>query len=64
MSHAKMGVDKIICIVRNPTDVFPSYANLFLTVSHTVTLDRDHSDLGCWPHFVEKLATGWAEYHD
>jgi len=35
MGHAKMAADKIICIVRNPLDVIPSYASMLVTMSHT-----------------------------
>ena len=64
MGHAQMEVDKVICIVRNPTDVLPSYANLFATVSHTQTLQQEWSEIKCWPKFVKALIKDWNEYHN
>jgi len=64
MAHAKMEVDKIICIVRNPIDVFPSAASLIVTGSHTQVPDRPFNSFSIWSGLVNWFADNWKKYHD
>lgn len=45
--------DKIICLVRNPLDVFPSYANLFGLVSHVLTPEKPWNQYEVWPQLCQ-----------
>jgi len=56
----KFPAEKCFCIVRNPIDVFPSMAGLFLTSSHSLQLETPINELDpvFWNAFVKKLSWG------
>lgn len=56
--------DKIIYITRNPIEVFPSFAGLFSTGSHSVVPVRPwNTYTEFWDFWIEKQS-GWMAYFD
>ena len=64
MKNAKFEVDKIICVVRNPLDVYPSFASLIALSSHSQEPSQPWSSFQIWPTLVEWFTNQWREYHD
>ena len=58
----KFIADKIICIARNPIDVFPSQASLYFTLSNSVEPSRPWSEFRVWPKFLEYFVKIFGDY--
>jgi hypothetical protein len=63
MAHAKISVDKVICIVRNPLDVYPSLVGLASTTSHSAVATVPWNQLRAWPSLVKFFTSMWVSYH-
>jgi hypothetical protein len=48
--------DKIICIIRNPIEVFPSMASLYNTGSHTLEPEKPWNQYDFWESFIRYFA--------
>jgi hypothetical protein len=62
-AHAPWTADKIICIVRNPIDVIPSYMSLAFLLSHTAVPVNPWNTVTAWPDISRYFLGGWNEYH-
>jgi hypothetical protein len=63
-SHAKMTIEKRICIVRNPLDVIPSFLSLFYTTSHSAVPLKPWNTFKCWDSHTKVFTDHWDKYHD
>ena len=60
----KFIADKIICIARNPIDVFPSQASLYFTLSNSVETARPWNEFRVWPEFLNCFVKIFGDYFD
>lgn len=60
----KFTADKIICIARNPIDVFPSQASLYFTLSNSVEPVRPWNEYRVWPNFVKYFVKIFGDYFE
>jgi hypothetical protein len=59
----KFGVDKVICVTRNPVDVIPSFASLLFSKSHSVESTKPWNEYKIWPEFVKSQIPIFKQYH-
>jgi len=59
----KYECEKIVCLVRNPIDVVPSYLNLFGLASHSAVSKKPWNQYPVWPQAVKSITRYWNYYH-
>ena len=60
---AQFTTDKVICLLRNPLDVYPSFLNLIGTTSHSAQADIAWNELDAWEPIIRFCTQGWRDYH-